>query len=189
MSLLFDIEGKVVSPKVEALLIYPFSLIWERDESRDKAYAIEDFSYIEFMASVKKSNPYSGYAPETRKEKIIKDIITRPNWVPDEIILKGIAKLEEFQTEASITYNYYMAAREAAERMQKFFKAFDLNRMNPKTGNPLYKPRDITSALNDTSKVIENLNTLKEKVDNEIFEVTKNKGQKTVSPFANPNTL
>jgi hypothetical protein len=189
MSLLFEIEGKVVSPKTEVLLIYPFSLIWERDESPDKSYAIEDFSYIEFMGSMKKTNPYSGYAPDVRKDKIIRDVITRSNWEPDPIIMQGIAKLEEFQTEASVTYSYYIAAREAAERMKKFFKSFDLSRMNPKTGNPLYKPRDITSSLNDTAKVLENLDNLKEKVDNEIFETVKNKGQKTVSPFANPNTL
>ena len=190
MSLLFKVESKVVSPNVETLLISPFKDIWERDTTKDKRYAIEDFSYIEFMASIQKSNPYSGYPEHQRPEKIIKDIITRAEWdQEDPLLLNGIAKLKEFQAEASVTYNYYMAAKSAAEKMQQFFITFSMEDVNLRTGAPIFKPKDITSALNDTSRVLENLNTLREKVDNEVFEEVKKKGQKIVSPFADPNSL
>lgn len=190
MSLLFTVESKVVSPSTEALLMFPFRDIWERDESKDKRYAIEDLSYIEFMASIQKSNPYSGYSEDQRADKIIKDIITRAEWdSQDKLLIAGIAKLKEFQAEASVTYNYYMAAKSAAEKMQQFFIGFSMNDVNLRTGAPIFKPKDITSALNDTSRVLENLNTLREKVDNEIFEEVKKKGQKIVSPFADPNSL
>jgi hypothetical protein len=190
MSLLFTVESKVVSPSTESLLIFPFREIWERDDSIDKRYAIEDMSYIEFMASVQKSNPYAGYPEQQRPEKIIKDIITRAEWDQDDpLLIAGIDKLKQFQAEASVTYNYYMSAKSAAEKMQQFFIGFSMNDVNPKTGAPIYKPRDITSALNDTSRVLENLNTLREKVDNEIFEEVKKKGQKVVSPFADPSSL
>jgi hypothetical protein len=190
MSLLFTVESKVVSPSTEVLLIFPFREIWERDTSTDKRFAIEDMSYIEFMASVQKSNPYSGYSEEQRPEKIIKDIITRAEWdQEDPLLLAGIEKLKQFQAEASVTYNYYMAAKSAAEKMQQFFIGFNMNDVNLRTGAPIFKPKDITSALNDTSRVLENLNTLREKVDNEIFEEVRKKGQKVVSPFADPGSL
>lgn len=190
MSLLFTVESKIVSPKVESLLIFPFKDIWERDDSKDKRYAIEDFSYIEFMASIQKSNPYSGYPEHERSSKIIKDIITRAEWDEnDTLIQAGIDKLKQFQAEASVTYNYYMAAKNAAEKMQLFFTTFSMADVNLRTGAPIYKPKDITSALNDTSRVLENLNSLREKVDNEIFEEVKKKGQKIVSPFADPSSL
>jgi hypothetical protein len=190
MSLLFTVESKVVSPTTQTLLIPPFKEIWNRDTSEDKRYAIEDFSYIEFMASIQKSNPYSGYAEHQRPEKIIKDIITREDWdQEDPLLLQGIAKLKEFQAEASVTYNYYMAAKNAAEKMQLFFTTFSMADVNLRTGAPIYKPKDITSALNDTSRVLENLNTLREKVDNEVFEEVKKKGQKIVSVFADPSSL
>jgi hypothetical protein len=190
MSLLFTVESKVVSPTTQVLLIPPFKEIWARDTSEDKRYAIEDFSYIEFMASIQKSNPYSGYAEHQRPEKIIKDIITREDWdQEDPLLVQGIAKLKEFQAEASVTYNYYMAAKSAAEKMQQFFINFSMSDVNLRTGAPIFKPKDITSALNDTSRVLENLNTLREKVDNEVFEEIKKKGQKIVSPFADPTSL
>jgi hypothetical protein len=189
MSLLFTVENKLVRPHTETLLLYPFNEIWERDSSEDKRYAIEDFCFIEFMVSVKKSNPYSGYTTSDRREKILKDIITRAEWEEDSLIKVGMSRLEDFQREASITYNYFMAAKIAAEKMQRFFIDFDMTLVNERTGNPVYKPKDITSALNDTSRVLENLSGLKEKVDNEIFEEVKNKGQKIVSPFADPGSL
>jgi hypothetical protein len=190
MSLLFTVESKVVVPSTETLLIFPFKEIWEKDNSKDKRYAIEDFSYIEFMASIQKSNPYSGYPEHQRAEKIIQDIITRAEWdQKDPLLLAGIEKLKEFQAEASVTYNYYMAAKSAAEKMQHFFINFNMSDVNLRTGAPIFKPKDITSALNDTSRVLENLNTLREKVDNEVFEEIKKKGQKVVSPFADPNSL
>jgi hypothetical protein len=190
MSLLFTVQSKVVSPTTESLLIFPFREIWERDDSKDKRFAIEDLSYIEFMASIQKSNPYSGYPENERPSKIIKDIITRAEWdQTDPLIQAGIIKLKEFQAEASVTYNYYMAAKSAAEKMQHFFINFSMSDVNLRTGAPIFKPKDITSALNDTSRVLENLNTLREKVDNEIFEEVKKKGQKVVSPLANPSSL
>lgn len=189
MSLLFNLEGKVVSPNTETLLVPPFSEIWKRDKSKDKSIAIEELSYIEFMASAQKTNPYSGYSEEERPAKIMKDIISNKKWKPDTLVEEAIEKLKVFQEESSVTYNYYMSAKVAAEKMQKFFLSFDMNKVNPKTFAPIYKPKDITSALNDTSRVLENLNSLKEKVDNEIYEVTKNKGQKIISPFADPSTL
>lgn len=191
MSLLFTVEAKIVKPNVETLLIYPFTEIWERDTTTGKHHAIEDFTYIEFVASVQKSNPYSGYGETERKKKVREQIIsiTREDWQEDELIQLGIQTLIKFQQEASVTYNYYMAAKQAADKMQTFFTTFDMEEVNTRSGTPLYKPKDITSALNDTSKVLENLNNLRDKVDNEIFEEIKNRAQKVVSPFADPSSL
>jgi hypothetical protein len=189
MSFLFKVEKKMVQPNVETLMISPFKEIWERDTTKDKRYALEDMAYIEFNVSVKKSNPYSGYHSQVKKDKIKKDIITRKGWTEDELIKEGMRKLELMQRECSFSYNYYMSARNAAEKLQFFFNTFDMEAVNLKTGLPIYKPKEITSAITDTTRVLQNLNELEEKVDNEIYEVTKNKGQKSVSIFANPESL
>jgi len=93
------------------------------------------------------------------------------------------------QREASPSYNYYIAAKNAAEKIQDFFNNFDMNEVNIKTGALIYKPKDVTSALNDTSRVLQNFNELRDKVDNEIYEATKNKGEKRISTLANPDSL
>ena len=164
MAFLFTVTEKTVFPNVETLLISPFKEIWERDKSKQKYAALEEFAYIEFLSSMRKSNPYRQY-PENEKEgKVRLAVITRDNWEPDELIFKGIEKIIQFQKESSTTYSYYMAAKKAAEKMQEFFNEVDITAVNPKTFNPIYKPRDITSALNDTEKVLSNLKSLEKKV-------------------------
>jgi hypothetical protein len=189
MAYLFSVENRVVMPTAEALLISPYKDIWNRDKSKDKQYAIEDFSYIEFMSSMKKSNPYSGYDEDLKHEKIKEDIITRKNWKPDALISKAIDKIKEFQEKASVTYSYYMSNKRGAEQMKSFFNTLNISEVNSKTGNPLYKPKDITSALNDANRTLETLDSMKEKVEQELFETTKNKGQKEISPFADPDSI
>jgi len=188
MAYLFQINEKIVFPNEETLLISPFKEIWERDLSKDKNKAIQEFAYIEFMTSMKKSNPYRQY-PENIKETIIKKaIIKEEDWTPDILIIKGMELVIKFQREASATYNYYMAAKMAAEKMQEFFREVDVNERNGK-GLPVYKPRDITSALNDTEKVLANLKSLEKKVEEELYEESRIRGNKEISPFAEPESV
>ena len=120
MAYLFEIQEKIAFPHPETVLIPPFKEIWERDTRKDKAYALEDFAYIEFMSSMRKSNPYRQYKDNRKHQAIVKDIITREKWKPDELIYKAIAKIDKFQNEASTTYSYYIAAKKAVEKWKPF---------------------------------------------------------------------
>jgi len=184
MSVLFKVEGKAVIPHTETLLIDPFNKIWERDTTPDKVVAMDEFKYIEFTRSMLRTNPFGGYAESIKEEKIIEQCVHMEDWQPDELVLAGQRWMVEFQTNASETYTYYMAAKRGAEEMKTFFLNFSMNEVNMKTGNPVYKPADITRALKDTNDVLQRLDSMKKKVEEEIFEVTKKRGQKTISPFA-----
>lgn len=186
---LFEIQERTVFPNPETLLIEPFKSIWERDKTKTKEKALEELAYIEFMASMKKSNPYKGYPEDVKKEKIENEIITIKNWKPDKLVLQGIEKIKEFQTDASTSYIYYMSAKIGLEKMREFFLNFDMNERNIKSGTPLYKPKDITSAINDIEKNLQNLKALEKRVEEEIFEEERNKGNKEISPFAKKNGL
>lgn len=184
MSVLFKVQGKIVIPNTETLLIEPFKTIWDRDESEDKENAMFEFKYIEFMMSQKKTNPFAGYPEEKRHIAILDNQEIQTDWQPDEQVKKGMDWFDEFQEEASETYNYYKSVRAAAEKMQGFFNTFSIGERNERTGNPIYKPRDITTAMSDTEKVLTNLDSIKKKVQEELFESTRKKGDKTISPFA-----
>lgn len=187
MSYLFQIQGASVIPDAALLIIEPFKTIWERN--KDKAISYKELAYIEFMSSAQRSNPFSGYPENSRSDVIIAALFGEDSkWVPDNLIKEGIKFVKKTQTEASITYSYYMAAKASADNMKEFFSTVDLSERNDK-GIPVYKPKDITSALIDTEKVIQNLNALQKKVEEELYENIRAKGNKTVSPFADPNSL
>lgn len=188
MALLFIIEDKIVKPYPETLLIPPFSEIWNRDKSKGKEIAIKEFTYIEFMASRLKSNPYKGYNPPERKKKIIEDCVRIDDWQPDKLVLEGIAKFEEFQTKASPNYSLLMSTLKAKEKLQQFFNTVDLNERTEK-GMPLYKPKEISSTMYDVDKLATSLYNLEKKVEEELYDAVKVKGQKEISPFADPNFM
>lgn len=189
MAFLFTVTEKTVFPNTETLLISPFKEIWNRDKTKEKHQAISEFAYVEFMTSMKKSNPYRQYGSDMKEKKIRQAVITQEGWEPDDLIRQAMDKIIEFQREASTTYNYYMAAKKAAEKMQEFFLEVDITAVNEKTFNPIYKPKDITGALNDTEKVLGNLKSLEKKVEEELYEETKNRSNKEVSFFADPESL
>lgn len=180
MAYLFIVENNVAKPTDEVLLIEPYKSIWERDKSKNKIKALNEFTFIEFMVSKKKSNPYKGYDEESRFEKLCELYLGGKK--PDNLIEQGMSDLDTFQKEASETYRYYESASKAAEKLQIFFNTFDITDVNEK-GQLLYKPRDITSALNDTTKVLQNLNSLKEKVEQELFDITRTKSNKEINYF------
>jgi len=181
MAHLFNISNGVVTPTEEVLLIEPFKTIWEMDKSKNKAKAIKDFSFIEFMTSKQKTNPYAGYSESKRYEKLV-EAYYEPNWEPSTLIEQAMSKIVDFQKNASVTYRYYDSAVNAAEKMIDFFNTFSLSQTNER-GQLLYKPADITRALNDTNKVLENLNNMKKKVEAELFNSGKTLGEKIINPF------
>lgn len=180
--ILFEVVDKKVSPTKEILLIYPFSEIWNRD-NKTKVIAIKEFSYIEFMCSVKQTNPYFGYTKENRKVQLGKDIFNDPSYTPDTLIESAIEKYEHFLNEASFSMSYFLAAKQAAEKIKSFFQTFDINERNEKTNAPIYKPKDITSSIVDTDVVLQKLDMLHKKVEQEIFDTSKTRGNKEINYF------
>ena len=61
MAVLFVVENKLVTPNTETLMVSPFKEIWERDNSDNKNLATKELTFVEFMSSKKKTNPYAGY--------------------------------------------------------------------------------------------------------------------------------
>lgn len=182
MAYLFVTENGIAKPNTETLLISPFKDIWERDITTTKEVAIKELTFIEFMTSKKKTNPYAGYDEDIRFERLKREFFSE-DWRMDAHIEQAMSKIIEFQVEASPTYTYYQAAIKAAEKMKSFFNNFDINERNERNGNPIYKPADITRAIKDTNGVLQDLNKMKDNVEQELFEQTKTRNNKTINPF------
>lgn len=180
MAYLFVIENNVAKPNVETLLISPFKEIWERDKSKDKEIAIKEFSYIEFITSMKKSNPFAGYSEEVKSSKILEYLNINKKIEEDELVKKAILLIEEFNTNASPNYLLYKDSIETVEKTRKYLKNIDLDERT-KSGMPVHKASDIFSAIEKGDKVAQTMNSLKEKVIQDIYDNTKLKGGKIIS--------
>lgn len=181
MAFLFIVENSIAKPNTETLLITPFKEIWERDSSVDKERAMKEFTFMELMTSKKKTNPYAGYADEVRFNKL-REVLFTIEWEPDTLVEQGLIKISEFQKESSPTYSYYLSVLEATEKMKTFFTSFDINEVNDK-GARVFKPNEIVMAIANTDKLLQNLHSMKDKVEQELFEQTKTRGMKQINPF------
>ena len=182
MAFLFTIEKNIARPHAETLLTSPFKEIWKRDKSKDKSLALKEFSFIEFMMSKKKTNPFSQYEPEVRLKEVTHMLFKDEDWVPDELVQEGMKKLHDFQTEGSTAYSFLLAAETALEKIKKFFLNIDLNERT-KSGNSVFKVKEITSAFNDISDNLKNLHAAREMVEQELYESSKIRNNREINPF------
>lgn len=189
MANLFVMEGMSVMPNPETLLISPFSEIWERDLSKNKETAIKELTYIEFMSSAKASNPFREAPLKEKSEIVIKEIFRDVDWSPDDLVNEGIEYINKAQTEMSFTYRYWTSNLKLLEKLIAWADKFSMNQVNFKTGAPIYKPKDVTDAVEKAERVMAALLSLRKKVEAELFENVKNKGGKEISEFAKKHAL
>ena len=174
MSYLFEIKDGVCKPKEEVLLVEPFRSIWKKD--REKAVKI--FTYAELYTSKMKSNPYAGYDEEERGIRLRRDVYGDERYKIGEDEKRCIEYLDDLQTKGSPTYRYYLSQLRAIEKVREFFNTFDLNERNDRTGALMYKPKEITGALADADKIMQNLTNLRDKVEQELYVSERSRGNR-----------
>jgi hypothetical protein len=189
---IFNVVNQVAQPTVEILLISPFKEIWERDVSPSKFYALNEFTYIEFMCSPKKTNPFYGYINlEERSTKIKERLYNRENvhksiadtWKPDSEVREAIEIYRSFLKSASPALDLLESCYKAAEGIRDFLNMDGiLTRVNSK-GFPLYKVGDVMGALSKMEGIVKSLNSLREKVEQELYESTKSRGNRRINKF------
>jgi len=170
----------IVTPKEHLLLIEPFTTIWNRDKGKHKEKAIADFKYIEFMVSPLSSNPYKDLEDFEKSDIIIKEVLLN-KYTPDILVKEAIDKYKEWLYNNSFSYNFYTSALKGANELMNFFRSVDLAERN-RTGNPIYKPQDVTKALKDVEEIIKNLQGLEKRIFEEI-KIKQIRGNKEVNIF------
>lgn len=180
---IFEVAGNVVRPTADILTVIPFQQIWKRDESKNKSVAMQEFAYINFMVSQKKSNPYKGYDDSIKEKKIIEGVIKTKNWKPDELVGVAIDWYTEWQYKASPSLRYYEANEAALMKTIDYLNhGLDYEERN-RSGMPVHKFNDVVRGVKDADGVLKSFNSLRIKVEQELYEASKTKGGKEINPY------
>ena len=188
MAYLFTIKNLAVVPEPEVYMISPFKEILERDKSKKKVVALQELAYIEFMSSLKKSNPFAGYNDGEREDAVIKAIFNGENYNPDKLVLEGIKFISELQTTHSPVYSLYLKSKKAVEGIKRFFDSVDVNERDDR-GKPIHKATDILRSINEVPKTVATLKDLEKKIQSEDLSISKNRGEIKVGMFADPRKV
>lgn len=188
MAYLFTIKNLAVVPEPEVYMISPFKEILARDKSKKKVVALQELAYIEFMSSLKKSNPFAGYNDGEREDAVIKAVFNGENYNPDKLVLEGIKFISELQTTHSPVYSLYLKSKKAVEGIKRFFDEVDVNERDDR-GKPIHKATDVLRSINEVPKTLATLKDLEKKIQAEDLSVSKNRGEIKVGMFADPRRI
>lgn len=184
---MFTISNGIVTPNPETLAIWPFSQINMRDQTSHKDRASQDWKFIEFYCSPKKTNPFVGYPVGIiRRDKIVENIrkvIPEYSVENDNLILEAIDQYFEFWNNASPSLSYYLANVSAIEKVKQSLLDLDMDEVNPKTMAKIHTFKSVTDGIKNCDEVITKLNAVKERVEQELYDVSKSKGNRQVNHF------
>ena len=118
---LFKYEGYEVKVAPEALTLKPFKKIWDRDKSKTKERAIQEFGFLYFYCDPRSDYQYI-IDPEDRLEAVKKGEGFPEEWKPDATLMKAIEFYGSFDTPSAMLLR---AASEAVDKVQKTLKELE----------------------------------------------------------------
>ena len=174
MKTLFDLKDRKVIVSAETLLIPEFKDIYSRDTSKDKAKAIQQLSYVYFIADYK--SPYvSSLSPDALKRVVGKDFMKDEGYEPDSKVSAAIDKYKELQRTPSMLL--LDASIQTVHNLTDYLQNVDLQERD-KNDKPIYKPSDVTSSLAKIGAIVDSLNKVRANVEREILATAQLRGHR-----------
>lgn len=178
---IFQIEDNIVKPTPEALLIPVFKKLWDRDKSKHKDTALNEFALVYFMCSPKKSNPYWEYEEVERERHIINELFDGDYEIGYEVG-EALSWYKRKLRQGSVSFRYYEKAKETLEKLIDYFDSVDFDERDER-GRPIFTAKEVIDAVSKAPDVLKSVEGLKKKVLQELYESTKTKGDRDVNPL------
>lgn len=171
---LFKFENWKLVITEEALLVRAFSVIWNRDKSKSKDRALQEFGIMYFL-----TDPRSDYMfitdDEDRLATIKKQEGLPDSWTIDAPLQTAIDTYKKLtQTTASLLLE---DTRALIDKVRQQMKEIDLTKTDDK-GKPIYTLNTITSTIKQIPQLSKDLREAEEALARELDEVGIMRGQK-----------
>lgn len=174
-------NGNVELAVPEILLISEFKALM--DDSRNKCdadktgkyhlRAFREFTYI--WLAIDWKSPYSDYAAQDKHQEALKDASLTEEEFNDPIFREACRKYRNLQ-ESNLSVKMLKAAQETVNKFIEYFNQVDPLAIDETTGKPIYKVKDIMAELSSLGKVHDELVDLKRRVEKDMEEKSKVRG-------------
>jgi len=99
---IFELDNNIVTYSPQALLLKPFKVLWDRDNSKDKARAKDELAFIWYMEDVR-SDFYDIIDEDERRIEVLKFLTELPpNYKPDKEILFAASEYTRMSESMSV---------------------------------------------------------------------------------------
>lgn len=180
---IFEFRNNTTYPTIEVLTHPTLKLIYERDKDVHKANAILEYSYLNYLCSYKKSNPFHEYSDIIeRKRKIISSMFKKETkevkkeiyirYTTDETLLLCEVLLNAIYDDCIPALRFYKSTIESFDKLSEFIRNVDLTETT-NSGGLKYNPKMIIDTVKEGKNLNMVLNDLKETVHAEIVNASK----------------
>lgn len=169
---LVTVENFELKVAPEALLIRPIRKLWNQDRSERKEKFYQQMSYLFFLVDPRSTYSYI-LDLEERAAEIIKQEGLPENFQPSPLLEEAM----EIYRKHTITVSQELLQSSliGAKKVSDFLKEVDLLEEDDK-GRPKYQVSTITSALKNVEGIVQSIQTLQNKVNQELVDNGKARG-------------
>ena len=169
---LIEVENYELKVAPEALLVRPIRRLWNQDRSERKEKFYQQISYLFFMVSPQSTYSYVLDLDE-RSRMIIEQEGLPSDFRPSELLVEAMRVYKDHTT--TVSQKLLQDALVAADTVGTFLRTVDLTDTDDK-GRPKYQVSQITAALKNLEGIINTIQTLQKKVEQEIADNGKARG-------------
>lgn len=177
---LIKIENFNLTIADEALLIKPIRKLWNQDRSASKEQFYKQMSYLYFMVDPRST--YSYILDENERAVTIIQQEGLPNDFKPSALLQEAMDIYRKHT-VTPSQELLNAALKAAHTVSAFLMQPDILEQEDDKGRPKYQISSITAALKNVEGIVNSLQNLQKKVENELTEQSKTRGSQELTIF------
>lgn len=156
----------------EALLVRPIRRLFNADRSERKEKFLQQMSFLYFVCDPRSTYSYI-LDEEERKKAVIEQEGLPLDFKPSEFLLEAMEVYKKHTM--TVSQKLLSDALVAANTVGTFLRTVDLTEEDDK-GRPKYQVSQITSALKNLEGIINTIQTLQKKVEQEIVDSGKARG-------------
>jgi hypothetical protein len=179
---LFELEGRNVIIAPEILSIAVFKKLLDRDKSKNKNKAFQEFAYIYWFCDYKPN--FAGLPDNERHPLAVKEAGLPDNWTPDNDVKVAIAKyLERRDTDLVLLVK---SAKGVVTKVRQYYDGLDFKEVDDK-GKLVNNPQHVLASVAGLGKTVSSLDELEKKIKVQDYEVTnKQRGGGRKGAFEDP---
>ena len=174
---LVNFEDFTLQVSPEALLIRPIRRLYNQDRSERKERFFQQMSYLYFMVDPRSTYSYVLDFDE-RSRMIIEQEGLPSDFRPSELLVEAMRVYKDHTI--TVSQKLLQDALVAADTVGTFLRTVDLTEEDDK-GRPKYQVSQITAALSKLEGIINTIQTLQKKVDQELSEEGKARGSQDLT--------
>lgn len=169
---LIQVENYELTVAPEALLIKPIRRLWNQDRTERKEKFYQQMSYLYFMVDPRSTYSYI-MDDDARKQAIIEQEGLPKDFQPSEFLQEAMIIYEKHTR--TVSQELLESSLIGAKKVAEFLRTVNLNETDDKD-RPKYQVSTITAALKNVEGIVQSIQTLQKKVEQEIVDNGKARG-------------